>query len=137
MASPARTTLPESPTWLYQGGGTVRIGDACNRRGLFGGLGPLNLATRSPENMALRKTPDELRFEAEHCGVAIVTEDHYTPNGGSLAGDRLVTRFTVTAYSPAAALAGAESAAQLIQAANGALHKADAARAKNETVPNL
>jgi len=129
--------LPESPTWLFQGGGKVRIGDVCNRRGLFGGLGRLNLASRPLENLALRKTPDELRFEAEHCGVAIVTEDHYTPNGGSLGGDRLVTRFTVTAYSPAVALEGAEAAAQLIEAAKGVLNKADAARAKNKTVPNL
>lgn len=129
--------LPDSPTWRWQSGGGVRTGDPCNRRGLFGGLGGLNLANSVRENIALKKPPDELRFEIGRCGVAIVTEDQYTANGGALPADRLVTRFTVTAYSPSLALEGAESAAQLIQAAKGVGNKADASRAKARKVPNL
>ena len=129
--------LPDSPTWRWQNGGSVQVGDPCNRRGLFGGLGGLNLANSARENIALQKPPDEFRFEIGRCGVAIVTEDHYTANGGALPEDRLVTRFTVTAYSPSLALEGALSAAQLIQAAKGIPNPADASRAKAQTVPNL
>jgi hypothetical protein len=50
--------------------------------------------------------------------------------------DRLVTRFTVTAYSPSIALEGATTAARLIQAAKGSVNKTDAARAK-DPAPNL
>ncbi|HUY68673.1 MAG TPA: hypothetical protein VMV79_05170, partial [Alphaproteobacteria bacterium] len=127
----------DSPTWRWQNGGSVQVGDPCNRRGLFGGLGGLNLANSARENIALQKPPDEFRFEIGRCGVAIVTEDHYTANGGALPEDRLVTRFTVTAYSPSLALEGALSAAQLIQAAKGIPNPADASRAKAQTVPNL
>jgi hypothetical protein len=35
----APNNLPESPTWRFQSGGNVQLGDACNRRELFGGLG--------------------------------------------------------------------------------------------------
>jgi hypothetical protein len=129
--------LPESPTWRFQRGGNVQVGDSCNRRGLFGGLGGLNGARPTPENLALKRTPEEYRFQVDHCGVAIVTEDHFTANGGALSTDRLVTRFTVTAYSPSIALEGAKSAAQLIQAAGGALNKAGASRAKDPPAPNL
>jgi hypothetical protein len=30
--------LPDAPTWRFQGGGNVQVGDPCNRRGIFGGL---------------------------------------------------------------------------------------------------
>jgi hypothetical protein len=68
-------------------------------------------------NLALKRTPEDLRAQIDRCGVGVVTEDHYTLNGGALPADRLVTRFTVTAFSPALALDGATTAAQLIQAA--------------------
>ena len=129
--------LPESPTWRFQSGGNVLVGDPCNSRGLFGGLGVLNVANTARENLALRKTPDEFRFQLDHCGVAIVTEDHYTANGGALHGDRLVTRFTVTAYDSSIAFEGAKAAAQLIRAAKGELNEADAARARDQPAPNL
>jgi hypothetical protein len=129
--------LPESPTWLFQSGGNVKVGDACSRRGLFGGLGGLNAAKPARENLALKKSPEEFGYQIDRCGVAIVTEDHVTANGGALREDRLVTRFTVTAYSPAIAMDGAKSATQLIQSAKGALNKADAARAKDQSAPNL
>ena len=130
-------SLPESPTWRFQSGGNVQVGDPCNRRGLFGGLGGLNAANTARENLALKSSSDEFRFQIDHCGVAIVTEDHFTANGGALRGDRLVTRFTVTAYSPSIAFEGAKTAAQLIQAAGGTLNKADAPRTKDQSAPNL
>jgi len=130
-------SLPESPTWRFQSGGNVQVGDPCNRRGLFGGLGGLNAANTAQENLALKSSSDEFRFQIDHCGVAIVTEDHFTANGGALRGDRLVTRFTVTAYSPSIAFEGAKTAAQLIQAAGGTLNKADAPRTKDQSAPNL
>lgn len=129
--------LPDAPTWRLQRGGNVQVGDSCERRAMFGGLGGLNLADRPRENIALKTPLAELQFEVEHCGVAIVTEDHYTANGGALGADRLVTRFTVTAYSPSVALAGAKSAAQLIQAAKGALNGAEASGTKIEPAPYL
>jgi hypothetical protein len=73
----------------------------------------------------------------ERCGVALVTEDHYTVNGGALRADRLVTRFTVTAYSPSIAFDGAKSAVQLIQAAGGSGKKSNAPRSKDQPTPNL
>ena len=129
--------LPDSPTWSFQRSGNMQVGDACRRRGMFGGLGGLNLANRSLENIALKTPSDELQFEVQHCGVAIVTEDHHTANGGALAADRLVTRFTVTAYSPSIALAGSKAAAQLIETAKGALHGGAVSRAGVGPVPNL
>jgi hypothetical protein len=129
--------LPQSPTWRFQGDGSVLVGDSCNRRELFGGLGGLSVADKARENIALKRSPDEFRSQIDHCGVAIVTEDHFTANGGALREDRLVTRFTVTAYSPAIAFEGAKSAAQLIQSARGALNKTGAAPAKDQPAPNL
>ncbi len=130
------SNLPDSPTWRFQSGGNVQVGDSCNRRGLFGGLGALNAGT-TRENLALKTVPEEFRFETERCGIAIVTEDHFIANGGALPEDRLVTRFTVSAYSPPLASEGAASAAQLIRAAGGALHKAGDSRPKDQAAPNL
>jgi hypothetical protein len=129
--------LPEAPTWRFQRDGGVRTGDPCDRRALFGGLGGLAGADRPIENVALTRPVDEFRYEIGHCGSAIVTEDHYTANPGALPADRRVTRFTVTAYSPALALEGAESAAALIRAAKAALGATDGATPKAGTVPNL
>ncbi len=109
--------LPESVTWRFQSDGSVQVGDACGRRGTFGGIGSLSVANTPRENLALRRTPQELQSQVERCGDATVTADHFTPNGGALPADRLVTRFTVTAFSPALGLAGARKAAQLVQAA--------------------
>jgi hypothetical protein len=133
----ATNNLPQSPTWRFQGDGSVLVGDSCNRREIFGGLGGLSVANAARENIALKRTPDEFRSQIDHCGVAIVTEDHFTANGGALREDRLITRFTVTAYSPSIAFEGAKSAAQLIQSARGALNKAGAAPAKDQPAPNL
>jgi hypothetical protein len=129
-------TLPDSPTWRFLSGGSVQVGDACNRRGLFGGLGGLNAALPARANLALKSSPDEIRYQIEHCGAAVLTEDHFIANGGALREDRLVTRFTVTAYSPPIALDGAATAARLIQAARGALNHSEAART-NDPAPNL
>jgi hypothetical protein len=133
----ASSNLPQAPTWRFQSGGYVQVGDACNRRGLFGGLGGLSGTRQSRENFALKETAEELRYQIDHCGVVIVTEDHFTANGGALRADRLVTRFTVTAYSPEIASEGAESAAQLIQAVRGVSSQGDASRTRDRTAPNL
>jgi hypothetical protein len=130
----ASSNLPESPTWRYQNGGNVQIGDPCNRRDLFGGLGGLNGANKPRANVALKKSADEFRFQIDHCGAAIVTEDHATANAGALSADRLVARFTVTAFSPPMALEGSQAAGQLIQAARGT---SNAPRAKDRAAPNL
>jgi hypothetical protein len=66
-----------------------------------------------------------------------VTEDHSTANGGAPREDRIVTRFTVTAYSPSIGFEGATTAAQLIQTAGDAVNKVSTARAKDELAPNL
>ena len=125
--------LPESPTWRFQRGGQP-VGDSCDR-GIFGGLGALNVP-KVRENIVLKRAPDDFRSQIEGCGAAIVTEDHHTANGGALREDRLVTRFTVTAYSPSIGFEGAKTAAQLIQAAGGTVKKSDASRAK-EAAPSL
>ncbi len=127
--------LPESPTWRYQSGGSVQVGDSCNGRGQFGGLGKLT-ASNMHGNIALKRTPDDFQSQIDHCGQAIVTEDHVTANGGALRADRLVSRFTVSAFSPAIALQGASSAAQLIHTASGSL-KGAAGAAKASATPNL
>jgi hypothetical protein len=129
--------LPDSPTWRFQSGGNVQVGDSCNRRGIFGGLGGLSVAKMARENLALKRTPEDLRFQIDRCGVAVVTEDHFTANGGALRADRLVTRFTVTAYSPSIAFEGAKTAAQLIQAAGGTIKKPAVSRANDRPASNL
>jgi hypothetical protein len=129
----AASALPESVTWRFQNDGSVQVGDACGRRATFGGLGGLSVADTPRENLALRRTPQELQSLVERCGAATVTADHFTPNGGALPADRLVTRFTVTAFSPALGLEGARKAAQLVQAAGPASEP----RAKDGKAPDL
>jgi hypothetical protein len=125
--------LPESVTWRFQSDGSVQVGDACGRRAAFGGLGGLSVANAPRENLALRRTQQELQSQVERCGDATVTADHFTPNGGALPADRLVTRFTVTAFSPALGLEGARKAAQLVQAAG----PSSEARSKDGKTPDL
>ena len=129
--------LPGSPTWRFQRGGSVQVGDPCNRRGIFGGLSGLNAGSATRQNLALKTSPDEFRFQIDRCGISIVTEDHSTANGSAPREDRIVTRFTVTAYSPSIGFEGATAAAQLIQSAGDAVNKASAARAKDPLAPNL
>jgi hypothetical protein len=129
----AAGALPESVTWRFQSDGSVQVGDACGRRGMFGGLGALSVANAPRENLALRRTPQELQSQVERCGDATVTADHFTPNGGALPADRLVTRFTVTAFSPALALEGARKAAELLRAAG----VSSEARSKDSKAPDL
>jgi hypothetical protein len=128
--------LPQSPTWRIQSTGNVAVGDACNRRGSFGGLGELDLAGAARENLALRKSLEEFRYQIDRCGSAIVTEDHAIANGGALPEDRLVTRYTVTAYSPVLAYQGARAAAQLIEVAGHEPGK-PAPKGKSEPAPDL
>ena len=85
----------------------------------------MNVAATARENLALKWTAEDFKSQIEHCGVAIVTEDHFTANGGALRADRLVTRFTVTAYSPSIGFEGATTAGQLIHAAGGSVRKSD------------
>jgi hypothetical protein len=114
-AAAADGGLPQSATWLYRSGGTVTLGDSCGRRDVLGGLGPLEVSS-ARENIALKRSASELEFEVQHCGSAIVTEDHHTMNGGALREDRMVSRYTVTAYSPALAAEGASQAEDLVRA---------------------
>ncbi len=115
--------VPESPTWRFQDGGQVLVGDPCHRRAIFGALHELNVAGAPWKNVALETTLAEFRFQMEHCGTAIVTEDHVAAiaaaQGGAPHEQRTITRFTVTAYSPSIAFDGAASAAQRLQTAAG------------------
>jgi hypothetical protein len=129
--------LPGSPTWRFQSGGNVQVGDPCNRRGIFGGLGELKLGTATRQNLALRTTPEEFRFQIDSCGVAIVTEDHSTANGDAPREDRVIARFTVTAYSPSIAFEDATTAARLIQTAGDTAGKARAPQTQDQLAPNL
>lgn len=133
----AADELPVSPTWRFQSGGNVQVGDPCDRRGIFGGLGGLAAGSAARQNLALKTTPDEFRFQIERCGMAIVTEDHSTANGGAPREDRMVMRFTVTAYSPSIGLEGAATAAQLIQSAGVSVTRASAVRPKDSPAPDL
>ena len=134
---PASNDLPNSPTWRIQSSGDVQVGDPCNRRALFGGLAALVAGKSSRPNLALRTAPDEFQFQIDRCGVAIVTEDHSTVNENSPRDERLVTRFTVTAYSPSIGFEGATTAARLIQAAGQTVDSAKAQRNQQPPAPNL
>jgi hypothetical protein len=134
---PASNELPSSPTWRIQSSGEVQVGDPCNRRSLFGGLSDLDGGPASRPNLALKTAPDEFQFQIDRCGVAIVTEDHSTVDEHSPRGERLVKRFTVTAYSPAIGFEGATTAARLIQAAGQAADSAKAQRPKDSPAPDL
>jgi hypothetical protein len=129
--------LPDAPTWRLQSDGSMQVGDTCNRRGTFGGLAALNVGHVVRENLALKRAPEDFKSQVDHCGIAIVTEDHFTANGGALHGDRLVTRFTVTAYSPAMGFEDAKVAARLIQAAGGSAEKSSASRTKDIPASSL
>lgn len=127
-------SLPQSATWLYRSGGTVTLGDSCGRREVLGGLGSLRVSS-ARENIALMRSAGELEFDVRHCGIAIVTEDHHTMNGGALREDRMVSRYTVTAYSPALAAEGATQAEEILRAAGH--HHAAAVPSKDSHAPDL
>jgi len=128
--------LPPSPTWRVQNDGSVLSGDGCSRRGIFGGLGQIGFESHTRSNPALKTTTEEFRYQIDHCGVAIVTEDDAASNPDAPLKDRLVARFTVTAYSPAIGFEGATMAAQLMQAAGGTSIKS-AAHDKDLLTPRL
>jgi len=113
----AAADLPESPTWRIQSDGTVQTGDGCSRRAVVGGLAKAEPSPIPRQNIALKTTPEEFRFQIDHCGVAIITEDHAASAG---AAPGMITRFTVTAYSPSIGFEGAAAATQLMQTAGGA-----------------
>jgi hypothetical protein len=128
--------LPPSPTWRMQSDGNVLSGDGCSRRGIFGGVGKIGFDPRTRSNPALKTTTEEFRYQIDHCGVAIVTEDDAASNPEAPLKDRLVARFTVTAYSPAIGFEGAATAAQLMQAA-GTTPIKSAAHDKDSLTPRL
>ena len=129
--------LPNSPTWRTESGGKVSVGDPCKRRGIVGGLGELIPKVGSRQNLALKTTLEEFRFQIENCGIAIVTEDHSVVNADAPRPSRLIGRFTVTAYSPAIGFDGAAAAAQLMRASAAPGRRTGASRTKNQPVPDL
>ena len=129
--------MPESPTWRMQTGGNVLVGDSCNRRSVVGGLRELDAGMRARQNLALKTTPEEFQYQIDHCGVAIVTEDHAPANGGASRHEGTISRFTVTAYSPLIGLDGATTAMQLMQSARNGADKAKTPHAKDQPEPNL
>jgi hypothetical protein len=106
--------IPESPTWRVQSDGSVQVGDSCNRRGIFGGSSEFVPSGAGKPNLALNTALDEFQFQIQQCGVAIATEDHGVVKAEA---GRLVTRVTVSAYSPVLGLAGATAAAQTLATA--------------------
>lgn len=130
--------LPAAPTWRVRNDSVVQTGDPCKRRGVFGGLADAGAAKANRPNLALKTTPEEFRYQIDLCGMAIVTEDHAVARDAAARGDPAITRFTVTAYSPAIGFEGATAAAQLMQANMGA-DGADtgATRRPDVPVPNL
>jgi hypothetical protein len=128
--------LPPSPTWRVQSDGSVLSGDGCSRRGIFGGLGKIGFEAHTRSNPALKTTTEEFRYQIDHCGVAIVTEDDTASNPDAPLKDRLVARFTVSAYSPAIGFEGATMAAQLMQSAGSTATKS-AAHDKDSLIPRL
>jgi hypothetical protein len=129
--------LPASPTWRIQKSGAVLTGDACNRRGIVGGLGGFSVGSAGRDNLALKTSPDEFRFQVDNCGVAIVTEDHVMASDSAPHEDRGVMRFTVSAYSPTIGFEGAAAAAQLIQAAGEVGNAAAVPPATDHPSPSL
>lgn len=134
----AADQLPNSVTWRLQSGGSMQTGDACERRGIVGGLSKFAMgATAYPNlgqpNLALRTALEEFRYQIDHCGVAIITADYVSPNGGASRENRIVSGFTVTAYSPSIALEGATAAGAETLAARGG----DVLRGKEHVTPNL
>ena len=134
---PQTGDLPASPTWLYQSSGSVLLGDSCNRRVVFGGLSEFNEGPAVRQNIALSTTAEEFQYQIDRCGVAIVTEDHSTLNGEAPRQDRLITRFTVTAYSPSIGFDGAAESAQMLRAGRDSADKAKAPRSPDQSLPNL
>ncbi len=132
----AAAGLPQSPTWLYHSGGTVTVGDACGRRGLLGGLGSLRVSS-ARENISLKRSADELQYEVQHCGIAMVTEDHHAANDGALREDRMITRYTITAYAPALAADGAAGAEDLLRAAGHPRDQAVSVPSRDTHAPDL
>ena len=128
--------LPPSPTWRVQSDGSVLSGDGCGRHSIFGGLGKIGFGAQARSSPALKTTTEEFRYQIDHCGVAIVTEDDAALNPDAPLKDRLVARFTVTAYSPAIGFEGATMAAQLMQAAGSTIIKS-AAHDKDSLTPRL
>jgi hypothetical protein len=128
--------LPPSPTWRIQGDGSVQSGDGCSRRAIFGGMGTVGFDAHTRSNPALKTTTEEFRYQIDHCGVAIVTEDDAASNPDAPLKDRLVARFTVTAYSPTIGFEGATTAAQLMQSAGSSATKS-AAHDKDSQAPRL
>jgi hypothetical protein len=128
--------LPHAASWEYGSTGAVSMGDGCGRRGVLGGLGALHVSS-ARENIALEKSASELEFEVQHCGMAIVTEDHHLADGGALREDRMVTRYTVTAYSPTLAAQGAARAQEILRAADPSHGKAIGVRPRDSHAPDL
>lgn len=111
----ATDDLPAAATWRVQNSGDVQVGDPCNRRALFGGLAELQAEQPSRANIALKTSMEEFRYQIDNCGMAMITADHTNVASMAPKAEQLVARYTVTAYSPSIALAGATAAAQLMQ----------------------
>jgi hypothetical protein len=129
--------LPTSPTWRLQAGGAMQTGDVCQRRSTVGGLGEIGPGPEERPNLALAIEPQELRFQIEHCGVAIVTEDQAPLADDGARAEAPVGRFTVTAWSPAIALDGATAAARLAAAAGKPATPTGLAHAGDVAAPEL
>jgi hypothetical protein len=128
--------LPDSPTWRVQSDGSVLTGDPCARRSVFGGLSKVDAGVPARANLALQTTPEEFRYQIDHCGAAVVTEDQSASNAEVSAQNRVVTRFTVTAYSPVIGFDGATAAAQLMQTAGSPATRPQA-KTGDKAVPEL
>jgi hypothetical protein len=108
--------VPAAATWRVQIGGEIQTGDSCSRRELFESFAANRDPSAPVANPALKTTPDEFRYQLDHCGVDVVTADHTTANPSAPPAERIATHLTVSAYSPAIAFEGSTAAAGLMQA---------------------
>jgi hypothetical protein len=133
---PDAREMPSSPTWRVQGDGSVQVGDACDRRKILGGLKDVHVQSVANPNLALTTAPEEFAFQIARCGNAIVTEDHAAV-ADPTRNDRVITRVTITAYSPSIGISGATAAGQLIQTTASTANHPGAGLLREVTAPNL
>lgn len=127
------TGTPASPSWIFEAGGAVH-GDAAQA---------CRLVAAVPDELDIGERGNESTNSAlaggwpQRCGVAMVMAEQYVQNYNAALADRIVTRFSVRAYSTALAIEGRLAAAELVHAAEAATNKAAADRVKDRPAPSL
>jgi hypothetical protein len=140
----SQTVIQANPTWLLGPQGltyTDNSFNACNVPAFqtYRDLGTLEYDEFDNQHFAnfiLALRPDFFKSNA-HCGSVILKEASYVQNYQAPVDARIVTRYTVTAFSPTVALEGGVAASKLSRAAEDAANKAHADQAKQQAAPKL